>query len=78
MRSVGASEERSADSRPEEEELREETEILSVQDQMEEFMFLGLRKADGISEQEFRANFGKEIGEVYGEQIRRLTGPGAS
>ena len=43
---------------------------------MEEFMFLGLRKADGISEQEFRANFGKEIGEVYGEQIRRLTGLG--
>lgn len=76
MRSVGASEERSADSRPEEEELREETEILSVQDQMEEFMFLGLRKADGISEQEFRANFGKEIGEVYGEQIWRLTGLG--
>lgn len=50
----------------------EDIEHLSVEDQMEEFMFLGLRKTVGISVDDFRKAFGKEIREVYGEQMRKL------
>lgn len=50
----------------------EEIEIMTEQDQMEEFMFLGLRKTEGISCREFRENFGKTAEEVYGSQIRRF------
>ena len=50
----------------------EDIEHLSVEDQMEEFMFLGLRKTDGVSVDDFRKAFGKEIREVYGEQMRKL------
>ncbi len=49
-----------------------EPEILTVQDQMEEFMFLGLRKMEGISPEDFERKFGKTLSEVYGEQIRKL------
>ena len=54
----------------------EEIEIMTEQDQMEEFMFLGLRKTNGISCREFRENFGRTIEEVYGNQIRRFDGLG--
>ena len=54
----------------------EETETLSPEDRMEEFMFLGLRKTNGISCREFRGNFGRTIEEVYGNQIRRFDGLG--
>lgn len=43
-----------------------ETEILSVEDQMAEFMFLGLRMMRGVSEAEFEQRFGQEIDAVYG------------
>lgn len=49
-----------------------ETELLTVRDQMEEFMFLGLRKTEGISPEDFGRKFGKTLSEVYGEQIRNL------
>ena len=48
------------------------TEILSIEDQMEEFMFLGLRKMKGISYAEFFDRFGREAYSVYGEQIQKL------
>ena len=54
----------------------EEIEVLTTEDQMEEFMFLGLRKTNGISCREFRGNFGRTIEEVYGNQIRRFDGLG--
>ena len=54
----------------------EETETLSVEDRMEEFMFLGLRKTEGISCRKFQENFGKSIEEVYGDQISRFKGLG--
>lgn len=54
----------------------EEIEVLTTEDQMEEFMFLGLRKTNGISCREFRENFGRTIEEVYGNQIRRFDGLG--
>ena len=54
----------------------EEMETLSAEDQMEEFVFLGLRKTKGISCREFQENFGKSIEDVYGDQIGRFKGLG--
>ena len=57
-------------------ELHVEVESLSLQAQMEEFMFLGLRLVDGVSVAEFRWEFGKEIWQVYGEVIDKYIGMG--
>lgn len=46
-----------------------EVQILARQEQMEEFMFLGLRMTEGVDLVEFRQCFGKSVGEVYGKQI---------
>lgn len=46
-----------------------EQEILSVEEQMEEFMFLGLRMTNGISKEEFRKTFGVSVEDVFGEVI---------
>lgn len=46
-------------------EVRENVETLSVEEQMEEFMFLGLRLTEGVSYSEFEAYFGKTVDEVY-------------
>lgn len=51
---------------------KRERQILSVPEQMEEFMFLGLRLAAGISTAEFRRQFGIGIREVYGRILERL------
>ena len=40
--------------------------ILDEKEQMEEFMFLGLRKTKGISKTKFKENFDKNIDQVYG------------
>lgn len=53
------------------ERLRQESEKLTLQDRMEEFMFLGLRMTAGVSETEFAARFGTEIEAVYGDILRR-------
>ena len=53
-------------------EKAEEVIVLSVQEQMEEFMFLGLRKTDGVSEKSFFETFGVQIDTVYGETIGKL------
>ena len=45
---------------------------LKMKDEMEEFMFLGLRLKKGVSGKEFRKRFGREINTVYGETILRL------
>lgn len=50
---------------------REEIQELSRQEQMEEFMFLGLRMTEGVSEGEFEAGFGQKPETVYGEAIQR-------
>ena len=52
--------------------IREEVESLSREDQMEEFMFLGLRKTGGISMNEFCEAFDRDVFEVYGPQIRKM------
>ena len=57
-------------------DIRKEIEYLSEEDQMEEFMFLGLRKTEGVDPDEFRSAFGRDISDVYGAQIRKLTEQG--
>ncbi|MBF7097406.1 radical SAM family heme chaperone HemW [Alkalibacter mobilis] len=39
---------------------------------MEEFMFLGLRKIEGISFQDFKTKFGNDIHDFYGKAIEKL------
>ena len=52
--------------------IQADIQVLSAQEQMEEFMFLGLRKMVGISKQEFEECFGVDIDEVYGKQLKKL------
>lgn len=52
-------------------EVREEVRELSPKEQMEEFMFLGLRMTEGVSVPEFEVTFGKRMEEVYGAVIER-------
>lgn len=52
------------------------TEVLTKKDQMEEFMFLGLRLIRGVSAADFQNQFGQTIEEVYGAVIRDFTGKG--
>ncbi len=49
-----------------------EREVLSIRAQMEEFMFLGLRKTEGISAGRFYQTFHKKIEEIYGGVIGEL------
>lgn len=54
------------------EKIRENWEELSIQEQMEEFMFLGLRMTEGISRERFFREFGKTLEKVYAEPICKL------
>lgn len=53
-------------------EDRQEIQILSAREQMEEFMFLGLRKMEGISMRRFQDCFNIDVKKVYGETIKKL------
>lgn len=53
------------------EKIRKNQEILSTDDKMAEFMFLGLRMTEGISVNGFREYFGVSIEKIYGEVINR-------
>ncbi len=46
--------------------------ILTGEEQMEEFMFLGLRMMCGVSRQAFQEQFDRQIEEVYGEVLRKM------
>lgn len=46
-------------------QLRQEVSHLTVPEQMEEFMFLGLRLTEGVSGKCFYKTFGKELTDVY-------------
>lgn len=50
---------------------REDVQVLGRQEQMEEFMFLGLRMTEGVDCGEFRKLFGCGLEEVYGEVVRK-------
>lgn len=45
---------------------------LSKEDRMEEFMFLGLRMMEGVSEAEFMDCFGESVDRVYGDVLSEL------
>lgn len=49
--------------------LSTDVKALSLKEQMEEFMFLGLRMMDGVSISEFEANFGVTLPKQYVEVI---------
>lgn len=49
---------------------------LTKHQQMEEFMFLGLRMADGISKHAFRANFGVDLEEIYRKPLQEFQSQG--
>ena len=51
--------------------MREEYTVLSKKDEMEEFMFLGLRKRAGVSKEEFRERFHLDMLDVYGKVISK-------
>ena len=55
---------------------RLEVQELTETEQMEEFMFLGLRLTAGIDPADFQRIFGTTVEKVYGEQIARLTAQG--
>ena len=46
-------------------------EFLEEPRQMEEFMFLGLRKTEGVSRKEFRRTFGRELDMVYEKALEK-------
>lgn len=49
---------------------------VTTAERMEEELFLGLRKATGISKQVFQDKFQKDVHEIFGEQIVELTEKG--
>ncbi len=51
-------------------------ERLTTKEQMEEFVFLGMRKMEGISRRDFRENFGVSIEECYGQGIKQMLADG--
>ncbi len=51
---------------------KEECIVLSTKEQIEEYMFLGLRKTKGVSLKEFKMKFGREISDVYENVITSL------
>ncbi len=53
-------------------DFSEEKETLTVNDEISEFMFLGLRLTRGVSKSEFYRLFNKDIYEVYGHKIAKL------
>lgn len=56
--------------------LTEDKHVLSKEEQMEEFFFLGLRRTEGISEMDFVARFSVDIHQLYGETLSKLVEEG--
>ena len=52
-------------------QMRCERQVMTREDRMEEFMFLGLRMADGVSEDEFEARFGEKPEDRYGPVLEK-------
>lgn len=53
-----------------------EVEVLSRENEMEEFMFLGLRKIHGVSKERFEELFGVSMSEIYGDVIETMKSKG--
>ena len=56
--------------------LKEEVEIITEEDALAEFMFLGLRLTEGVSFERFKERFGQEMKNIYGSQIEELVRDG--
>ena len=56
--------------------LLAEREVLSEENRMEEFFFLGLRRMEGVSEQEFFRRFHRKAEAVYGPVLKKLASQG--
>ena len=56
--------------------IREKEPPLTREDEMAEFMFLGLRMTRGISKAEFERQFGSEIDAIYGDVLRKYKSMG--
>lgn len=56
--------------------LKEEVETITEEDALAEFMFLGLRLTEGVTFERFRRRFGREMMDVYGEQVTDLVAKG--
>lgn len=53
-------------------EKKEDVSILTKENMMEEFMFLGLRMCRGVSGKEFEARFGVPLRSIYGDVIEKF------
>ena len=51
--------------------IRKDVEILEKKDEMGEFMFLGLRMTEGVSEEEFQEYFHVSVEKIYGRVIEK-------
>lgn len=49
---------------------------VTIEDSIEEFMFLGLRMRRGVSKSEFTKRFDRNIEEIYGDDIKELVDKG--
>ena len=52
------------------EDVREEIHVNDIKDDMEEFMFMGLRMMEGIKVKEFKERFGRDVFEIYDSAIK--------
>ena len=53
------------------ERIRKDIVELSRNDQIEEFMYLGLRMTEGVSEIDFEQNFGQKLENIYGSVLKK-------
>ena len=56
--------------------LVKDIEILTEDEKQEEFMFMGLRMSEGVSDDIFKRRFSKSIYDVYGNEINELKSEG--
>lgn len=49
---------------------------VSAEEAMEDFMMVGLRLLSGVRRVDFRSQFGKQLEDVFGDPLRKLTGLG--
>ena len=76
MEYTGSKEEAITGNEGRETQLKREVSILSVQEQMEETMFLGLRMNRGVSKAEFEKLYGADMEELYGAWLHKMTAEG--
>lgn len=56
--------------------IGEDIQYLSVEEQMEEYMFLGLRLMEGVSKREFARQFGCGMESIYGKIMEKMQNDG--